>query len=447
MKNEVLEKLESDYFDAIHLSAQLKKKIFSDIKSGILLNRKHLEKLITEEIKLTQKDAVREVERAIETFALAEKNAKYAIKQRIEKTGKIITEQNTARGPLLAITPFSSPLSSPAHKIALGILSGTSVLFKPSRHAKLTGNAFFKIVRKATKGKYVYFCDKSGKKLDDILSDERIGIISFTGSYEIGERIIKKGGVKKYHMELSGGNSSVIFTPDYQNFSSELVDKLFNGILAKNGQRCVSIKHIFVSKEQTKFLETFLSRLDYIKQEIESDLENGKKKILGPMITQSSALLLEKKVGNILRKYHRKITPFIKIERKEDFIYPSAYKVVNFDRNLVKNILSYDLSGPVLFFYVYKNLAEYQEVIKGFERDYIRSGIQLSFFTNKISEIPNLVKNIVWGGIVVNEIPTLRDEFMSFGGFGRAGIGKEGFFETVQAYTDPKIIAYNAKTQ
>lgn len=447
MKNEVLEKLEFDYFDAIHLSTQSKKKIFSEIKNGILLNRKRLEKLITKEVKLIQKDAIREVERAIETFDLAEKNAGYTIKKKIVRNGKIITEQNIARGPLLAITPFSSPISSPAHKVALGILSGTSILFKPSRNATLTGKAFFEIVSNATKSKYVYFCDSSDKELNDILSDERIGIVSFTGSYETGVKIIRNAGAKKYHMELSGGNSSVIFTPDYQQFSTKLIEKLLDGFLAKNGQRCVSIKHIFVPKKQKRFLETFLNRLDNIKKEIKNDSEKSKKTILGTMITRSSALLLEKKVNNILKKHPRKIIPFIKIEREEDFLFPSAYRVVNFDRNLIKNLLDYDLSGPVLFFYVYKNQDEYLEIIKAFEKDYTRSGIQLSFFTNNIASIENLVKDIVWGGIVVNDIPTLRDEFMSFGGFGRAGIGKEGFFATIHSYTDPKIITYNTKTQ
>lgn len=443
MENLILEKLESDYFEAIHLSPKAKKKIFSDIKKGIQLNKTSLEKLITKEVKLTQKDAIKEIDRAIKTFSLAEENVNYSAQKKLVRNGKIITEQNIARGPLLAITPFSSPLSSPAHKIALGILSSTSVLFKPSRYAQLTGSALYKIIKKATKGKYVYFCDKSDKELDAILSDERIGIISFTGSFETGEKIIKKAGVKKYHMELSGGNSSVIFAPDYNDFKIKLDDKLLDGFLAKNGQRCVSVKHIFVSYEQEKLLENFLNRVVSIKKEVKDDLNLEKQTTLGPMITLESASLAEKKVKSILRKYPGKITPLIKIEREGDFLFPCIYKVITFDRNLVRDMLKHDLSGPVLFIYTYRDLEEYKEIIKAFEKDYIRSGIQLSVFTKDIVAIPNMVKNIIWGGIIVNEIPTFRDEFMSFGGFGMAGLGKEGFFETFHAYTDPRIIAYN----
>ncbi|MBI5123615.1 aldehyde dehydrogenase family protein [Candidatus Roizmanbacteria bacterium] len=442
--DKLLTSLTEDYFSAIKLTAQSKKKILSQIKDGIGTNKEYLKTLIVKEVKLTLKDAEREVVRAINTFALAEKHADYEVINRIEKNGKIIQEKRIPRGPLLVITPFSSPLSSPAHKIALGILAGTSILFKPSSQAQKTGKALYEIISAATNGKYIYFSANPSKKdLYSIVSDNRIGIISFTGGYETGEKIVKTGGVKKYHMELAGGNSPVIFTQDYRHYNDQTVEKLLDGILAKNGQRCVSIKHIFIPQEKSDFITKIQEKFILLKQNIKKDFQNGKRTILGPLINSEYARSTEKKVNEICQKYSQTITPLIAIERDDDYLYPSLYMAKNIDKNLIKNILDYDLPGPVVFIYFYKNNSEYKQILTAFQNDYIRSGLQLSFFTKTIAQVQDEIKNIFWGGIIINDIPTFRDEFMSFGGFGKAGLGKEGFFETINVYTDPKIVVYS----
>ena len=62
------------------------------------------------------------------------------------------------------------------------------------------------------------------------------------------------------------------------------------------------------------------------------------------------------------------------------------------------------------------------------------------FFCKNIKLIKEKIANLLWGGIIINDFPTYRDSFMSFGGFGRAGLGKEGFYETVNVFTDPQLI-------
>lgn len=439
----LLEKLAKDFFQIANLDASEKRQIFSEIKKGILTNRNNLRNLIIKEIKFTQKDAEREVDRAYKTFAVAEKHADYTVKRELIRNGKKIMEKRVARGPLLAITPFSSPLSSPAHKIASGLLAGTSILLKPSRFAKLTGKTLFEIIRKVTRGRYVYFyANNDNKELQRIISDDRIGIISFTGSYKTGKKIIQRGGIKKYHMELTGGNSPVIFTPEFNKYTDLLAEKLLDGITAKNGQRCVSIKHIFIPTGKKAFISKLQDKMHSIKAEILKDFRKGKKEILGSLITIEYAKNTERKVHKILR-LAKKSSPLIELRRKEEFLFPAMYEIYEMNENLIKSILEFDLPGPVVFIYLYKNIVEYKKILLALKNDYIRSGLQLSFYTDKASLIKETSQNILWGGIIVNDIPTFRDEFMSFGGFGKAGLGKEGFFETINAYTDPQVLVYN----
>ncbi len=94
-----------------------------------------------------------------------------------------------------------------------------------------------------------------------------------------------------------------------------------------------------------------------------------------------------------------------------------------------------------MFIYI-RIILKYKQILSSLKNDYIRSGLQLSFFTKNNLSISNFLNNLVWGGVVINDIPTFRDEFMSFGGFGKAGLGKEGFFETLNLYTDPQTVVY-----
>lgn len=438
----ILSEIENDFIEARLLEPNQKRLIFSAIKNELIKNKDKLIKIVCNEIKLNKEDATKEFTRAVSTFELAENNYNYSDTKTIKKDEVLILEKRIARGPLLAITPFSSPLSSPSHKISLGILAGTSILFKPSPHAIKTGTELFKLITKATKGKYVKILKSNiEKELNIVTSDDRIGIISFTGGYKTGKKIIQSGGVKKYHMELSGGNSCVIFKQDYEKYNDYLLNKIIQGIISKNGQRCVSIKHIFIPATKNEVVLKLQSKLKEVYESTINDLDNGHNPKIGPLINEEYAIKSENKIEDIASKF-RNIKPYVKLMRKGSYLLPSVYTVKNIEVNTTRKLLDYDLPGPIVFIHTYKK-EEYKNIIKALSNDYIRSGLQLSFFTSDINSIKKDYKNIIWGGIIINDIPTFRDDFMSFGGFGKAGLGKEGFFETFQAYTDPQVIVIN----
>ncbi|OGK14335.1 hypothetical protein A3A93_03320 [Candidatus Roizmanbacteria bacterium RIFCSPLOWO2_01_FULL_38_12] len=431
--------ISAEFFKAQFISVEEKRSIFKKIIKSLETNKRNLSKTIQEEVKLTELDSQKEVQRAIDTFNTAIQFANTIQTTKKEYKGKIILERRRPRGPILVITPFSSPLSSPAHKIACGLIASTSILFKPSAFSKKIGKLLFEIIKKATKRHFIELIDTSIQKdLEDIVSDERIGIISFTGGYDTGKKIIQLGGVKKYHMELSGGNSSVIFAPDYKKFDDKLLHNIIDGIIAKNGQRCVSIKHLFIHKTQSLFIEKLRNELLKIREELEKDSKNAIKKSIGPLINEHYVNQTHKNIQNLLKgKEYKSLLPF---KRKKDLMYPSLYMFPSLNVKDIRFHLEYDLSGPIVFIYTYSSYKEYAEIINSFRNDYVRSGLQLSIFT--FAKIPDnlLTKDLLWGGIIINDIPTYRSDFMSFGGFGRAGLGKEGFVETIFAYTDPQVI-------
>lgn len=438
--NDILQPLAADFFAAANLDAHTKRDIFSAILIGIKNHESELLKLAVDEVKLTNIDAQREIDRACKTFEMAAKHADYISQSTINLKDKIIHEKRVARGPLLAITPFSSPLSSPAHKISMGLLAGTSVLFKPSPLAQNCGQALYDIIKKACAGKYVYFSTENNQQmLTAMVADDRIGIISFTGGYKTGKNIIKNGGVKRYHMELTGGNSPVLFAPKFGRYDDQLVERLFEGIIAKNGERCVSIKHIFLPVERKDFARQLHMRLLDLKVQTKSDLQTSQPPRLGPLISSDYA---KKSVHSVRSIVHtaKEVESYIKLERDGAYIFPTMYAIPKIDPEFIRQALNHDLPGPVVFIHFYSQRAEYEKILKTFKNDYVRSGLQLSIYVTDQESALIAAKDLLWGGIIFNDIPTFRDDMMSFGGFGKAGLGKEGFFETINAYTDPQTI-------
>lgn len=428
---------ERRFFSTRSKSWSDRQKLCLSVKIQLEKKRTALVNAIRDEIRFTETDATREVDRAIRTFHLAGSLTQnpLIIKRRVGQ--KLILEQRIPRGPLLAITPFSSPVSSPAHKIAAGILIGTSILWKPAKQSRRTAVLFYKCLRDAGATVLVeIFLRDSVKDVRKIIKDERIGIVSFTGAYVTGKKIIQAGGIKKYHMELSGGNAAVIFLPDFQKYNSTLLTNLVEAIIAKNGERCVSVKHIFLPATQRPFIKKLISNLRMFRNPRKS---NDLLPRLGPMISESYAKKSEHAVGQALDSHVDFINnlPFF---RAKNFVFPAAYTTSLFTPKQIHSILSVDIPGPIVFIYFYTKKS-YGSLFKPFQNDYIQSGLQLSLFTNSAQSIQKATQSIFWGGIIINDMPTFRDDRIPFGGFGKAGLGKESFFETLTAFTDPQIIA------
>ena len=109
--NTLLDSLMSEFFIAANIQTATKRQIFQTISDGIKTQENELRELVVEEVKLTPVDAQKEVDRARKTFELAALHAHYIKESSIVLSDKILYEKRVARGPLLAITPFSSPLS------------------------------------------------------------------------------------------------------------------------------------------------------------------------------------------------------------------------------------------------------------------------------------------------------------------------------------------------
>jgi len=150
-------------------------------------------------------------------------------------------------GVIAAITPFNFPLNLVAHKIAPALAAGNSVVHKPSSSTPLTALKLGQALIEAGMPEgavNVVPCSRSDA--DSMVVNERIGMISFTGSPEVGWSIKSRSGRKKISLEL-GGNAAVVIEPDSD--VEAVAARCVEGGYAYSGQVCISLQRIYVHKE------------------------------------------------------------------------------------------------------------------------------------------------------------------------------------------------------
>ena len=169
----------------------------------------------------------------------------------------------TLREPLrlaAAITPFNHPLNQVAHKIAPAIAAGVPMILKPSEKTPLTAIRFAELLYEA--GLPGPMLSVLLGTIDDLVTpliqDERVELVTFTGSAAIGKQIAKTAGYKKLCLEL-GGNSPLIVLDDAD--LSLAVTLAAEGCFRNSGQRCTAVKRLLIHEAiLADFTEAFVAK-------------------------------------------------------------------------------------------------------------------------------------------------------------------------------------------
>ncbi|HTK26867.1 MAG TPA: aldehyde dehydrogenase family protein, partial [Pyrinomonadaceae bacterium] len=224
------------------------------IAESIKQRKDEFVRTLAEESAKPLKYARGEVERGIATFTAAAGEAERFVGEVVpldtqpNGRGKTGWTLRVPRGVIYGITPFNFPLNLVAHKVAPALASGNSIIIKPSPRTPLTalllGEVFLEsgLPRSA-----LQIVPTDVKYIDSILGDERIAMLSFTGSAPIGWDLKQRAGKKAVALEL-GGNAPVIIdeTADFDKSLSRSV----TGAFAYSGQVCISVQRIYVHEQR-----------------------------------------------------------------------------------------------------------------------------------------------------------------------------------------------------
>lgn len=413
-----------------NLSAFEKRKVLIYISQQIDKNKKRLAELLCIESGKPIRYAIVEIERAAETFQIA---AEECLRLPKEMIGLDRRENSKAKmgyvnyfpvGIIAGISPFNFPLNLAVHKIAPAIASGCPIILKPSSLTPLSALELAKIISQTDLPFGAVSILPMSRSVGNLLvEDERINLLSFTGSPEVGWNLKKQSGKKKVVLEL-GGNAGVIITENVN--LKDVIPKCIQGAFAYSGQICIHTQRFFVhEKNYPSFVKLLVSETRKLKYGdpllLETDVSN--------IIDETNAIRIEEWVNEAKRQGAKVLCGAI---RKGTFYEPTI--LTNTKTNMKVN--GEEVFGPVICVEKYKG--SIQNAIEMLNDS--KFGLQCGVFTDSIQELDDVFKQAEVGGVIHNQVPTIRYDEMPYGGIKESGLGREGVRYAIADMLEPKIL-------
>jgi len=395
--------------------------------------KEKLAKLITAETGKPIKFSRIEVERAILTFRLgAEESGRIngevlpldLLKGSENRIGIV---QRFPIGLILGISPWNFPINLVAHKVSPALASSNTILLKPSSNSLMCGIEIGKIILEICNEMDFGFCPinvltLSGSDLDKSVSDDRIKMISFTGSSDVGWKLKKKTNRQKVSLEL-GGNAGVIVEQDADIDTA--VSKITIGGFSSAGQSCISVQRVYVHE---KIYDEFRSKLIEETKKIKFGDPNDEDNIVGPMITEDDAIRAEKWTNEAKQNGANILTGG---SRNGAVMEPTIIESAPNSAHVKCD----EVFAPIITIDKYKNFeAAVTEVNNS------RFGLQAGVFTNDMKKIMYAYKAVETGGVIINDAPAYRMDSMPYGGIKDSGNTKEGVSFAIKEMTEEKIL-------
>ena len=431
--------LESAIHAAMELEKELKNlptykryEILMQIAKQLESEKNRIAELLCLESAKPIKYATGEINMAIQTFIIAAEETKRIPKEYISLDWTFAGEGKEGLvkyfpvGLVAGISPFNFPMNLAVHKIAPAIASGCPIILKPSSSTPLSTLELAKIIDQTNlpKGSVsVLPMDReTGNKL---VTDDRLKLLTFTGSPEVGWKMKQQSGKKKVVLEL-GGNAGVIVTDSAD--LDQAVAKCLVGGFAYSGQVCIHAQRIYVSKSILKsFTDRFLPLVESLTIGNPIDPETD----ISVMIDEYNAKRVENWVEEAKQDGARILTGGI---REKGLYHPTVLTETHKDMK----VCSREIFGPVVTLEPYDNFDDAVSYINE-----SRYGLQAGVFTNNLQEVDKSFNSIETGGVIINDVPTFRVDHMPYGGIKNSGLGREGVKYAMTDMLEPKILVKN----
>ncbi len=373
--------------------------ILMEIASEMKRNENHLAEVLAMEACKPMKYALAEIARTIQTIIVAAEESK-----RLQ--GEYLSIDWTAAGKskegwvkhfpiglIAGIAPFNFPINLAIHKIAPAIAAGCPIILKPASSTPLSTLEFAKIVDKTTLPKgALSILPMNRQSGNQLVTDERFKLLTFTGSPEVGWKMKADAGKKKVVLEL-GGNAGVIVTKTAD--IDDAVAKCVIGGFAYSGQVCIHAQRMYVHTGIFKeFIQKFAEAVQLLKVGNPLNMQTD----ISAMIDENNAIRVEEWVNEAVNSGAKVICG----GNRNGAYYPPT---VLTDTHKEMKVCALEVFGPVVTLEPY---SDFQEAVK-FIND-SRYGLQAGVFTNEVDEMNLAFSQLEVGGVIINDVPTFRVE-------------------------------------
>ena len=305
--------------------------------------------------------------------------------------------------------PFNFPLNLAAHKIAPALAVGCPFILKPASKTPLGAIIIGEVLAETDLPKGAFSILPASRDGADLFTtDERLKLLSFTGSDEVGWALKARAGKKKVVMEL-GGNAAVIIDRDAD--LKDALPRVIKGAFYQSGQSCISVQRILIHEDVYDEFRDML--VEEAKALVAGDPKD-KDTFIGPMIDVGEAERVEAWTKEALDHGAKLLCG----GTREGRMIPATL-LENVDRDA--KVVNEEVFGPLA---VLMKFSTFDEAIEETNRS--EFGLQAGIFTRDLFKMFDAWDRLDYGGICINEIPSYRVDNMPYGGVKNSGLGREG---------------------
>ena len=386
--------------------------------------------IITMESGLCKKDAVYEIGRVADVLGFAAGEALKDDGQAFScdltphgKKRRVVTQREPLLGAISAITPFNHPMNQVAHKVVPSIATNNRMVLKPSEKVPLSAYYLADTLYEAgLPPEMLQVVTGDPMEIaDELITNENIDMITFTGGVSIGKYIASKAGYRRIVLELGGNDPLIVMEDADLDRASDLA---VQGSYKNSGQRCTAVKRMLVHRDiAAQFTDLVVEKTRAWKYGDPADGAND----MGTVIDEAAARLFEARVNEAVSQGARLLVG----NRREGALYsPTVIDRVDPKMTVVRE----ETFGPVSPILTFGSIDEAIAISNG-----TAFGLSSGVCTNRLDYVTRFTNELQVGTVNIWEVPGYRIELTPFGGIKDSGLGyKEGVQEAMKSFTNTK---------
>lgn len=375
------------------------------------------------------KDSRGEVNRLIDTFRIAAEES-------VRINGEVLNLEISKRaagyrgmdkrvpiGPCSFISPFNFPLNLVAHKIAPAIAAGCPFILKPASRTPVGALMIGEVLSETDLpvGAFsILPCERDAAKA--FTTDERLKLLSFTGSPEVGWALKSKAGKKKVVLEL-GGNAACIVDEDAS--LDDAVERMAVGAFYQSGQSCIGVQRILV---HSNVYDTFRDKMiAKTKSLVEGDPKQ-EETFIGPVISKQDGERLKSWIDSA-------------VDAGGKLLCGGGQDGAMVEATLLEHVpddqpvCTEEVFGPVAVLSKFERFDDALDQVND-----SRYGLQAGVFTRDLYKMLKAWDTLEVGGVVIGDVPSWRVDNMPYGGVKDSGLGREGIRYAIEDMTERRLL-------
>ncbi|MFC7218298.1 aldehyde dehydrogenase family protein [Streptomyces polyrhachis] len=375
-----------------------------------------------------------EVGRAVSVFRLAAEEARRfngGEAQRLDTdaggVGRLALTRRFPKGAVLGIAPFNFPLNLCAHKVAPAIAVGAPIILKPAPATPLSALVLGELLAETELpvGSWSVL-PVANERMPELVRDERLPVISFTGSDKVGYQIMDSVPRKHCTLEL-GGNGAALVLADFSaeadlDWAAQRIATFSN---YQGGQSCISVQRVIA--DSSVYDRLVPKVVAAVEAQVTGDPSDAATDV-GPLVSEDAARRVESWVDEAVKAGAQLLTGGV---REGASYAPTVLAEVPGD----VTISCEEVFGPVLTL----QRADGTDAVLAAAND-SKYGLQTGVFTHDIQAAFRAHRELEVGGVVVGDVPSYRADQMPYGGAKQSGVGREGVKFAMDDYTYERVL-------